>query len=664
MNPCASLHRKPETSLHETYLVLGVSCAVSTNSEDILRAARASFGPPTSPDQSPALTMTVWVDPDAQGSAPWPQPYFRGLGHLTYGGLDGESCFLLDHRCRHVVGRFSPLMARHRAYWQRVILPTITGLMSESLGRTALHCACVEWEGEGLLLAGPSGAGKSTLSLALAQFGFSLLADDWTYFSNNDGQVHGWNIRTPLKLLPDAAGHFPELQRLKPETSLNGESAYEVDPEALFGVTRSFACAPRFLVFLERQDRTGHELSRMSPEDAAASLERDLEELPAELDPLKKMQSQIISGLVQRDCWLLRYGATPRETAAILAPFLAGARAGAGKRCHGARARPGVVPRTGPDILRRFTPTPFVADYRFAGRSLRLETNSPDLLRRIHLPRAGEAPRDSIENPFSWRLVSDSEAGLRPPWPSSCGISADHLYFENIGQRSFLAIDAAARTAVGFLSEQLVNDRSGSNTSFFTKLFVATASSLGLTALSAACIVHGAEGILMFSPQANGRAIASQDLGRATSVFLPEQVALVDSQNGVLRAWRNLWLTPFYAVAKLFPEPATPASLLRAGESAAPGRERNTLCRPHLSSPVTLVCSILLTAERGRSAQIVPLSRAEYDELIAMHELFGSLRPNGASQQALRDLPAYRLVPGEHRGSTRDCLYTLLGNIA
>lgn len=667
MNPRASLHRKPVTPLKETYLVLGVKCTISTNSEDILRAAQASFGQPTGPDQNPALTMTLWVDPDAQGSDPRPEPYFRVLGHLTYGGLGGESCFILDHNCHHVAGRFSLPMARDQAYWRRVILPTITGLMSESLGLTALHCACVEQEGTGLLLAGSSGAGKSTLALALAQLGFSLVADDWTYFSSTEGRLRGWHIQAPVKLLPDAAGYFPELQAQKPEVSLNGELAYEVDPEAVFSVKRSLACDPRLLIFLERQNRPGHEFARMSRDEAAASPERDLEDLPTELDPVGRAQSEIIADLVQRECWSLRYGDPPRETAVNLARFLAGTRAKAGRHCGKAGVRPGAASRLGPDILRRFTPTPLVADYMVAGPGVRLESNCPDVLQRINLPRADEGLRLPGENQFRWRLVMDTEAGLGSPWPSSGALSTGHLHLQNIGQRSFLAVDACSRTAVASISERMVNDGAQFETLFLTKLCLTTASALGVTVLPAACAVYGTKGILIFFPPGNGRAIDSQNVGRTRPMSFPEPVVLVELRDGILCVRRDLSPAPVYPDLKLLPELAAATSTLRAAGSAALGAEGNALGDlrdPHLSSTVTLLCSIFLTNEKKSAAQIAPLGRAEYDEVIATHGLFDGLRPNGASLQALRDLPAYRLVPGDHRGSTRDCLYALLENIA
>jgi hypothetical protein len=215
-------------------------------------------------------------------------------------------------------------MAADRAYWKTNILPTLFGIVSEAIGVTALHCACVAQNGEALLLAGESSSGKSTLSLALAQQGFAFLSDDWTYFSRLDGRLLAWGLTSPLKLMPDAVEHFPDLMSRDPTISSNGELAYEVDPELAFGVTRSACAEPRWLVFLQRQEDPAVSLTEMSPVDSAARLEEDLEVLPAAAADSREYLMATIRTLVQRPCWLLRYGGPPHSVAQALSQFLKG----------------------------------------------------------------------------------------------------------------------------------------------------------------------------------------------------------------------------------------------------------------------------------------------------------------------------------------------------
>jgi hypothetical protein len=300
-----------------------VNCALSTNSENILAAARATFRQVLEPSADPALTLRFWVDPAAQTRPPWPQPYFRGLGHLVYAGFDAENSLLLDLRGRHVIGRFSAAMAADEGYWRRVVFPTAVGLASERLGITTLHCACVEIRGNGLLLAGGSGSGKSTLSVAVARCGFAFLSDDWTYFLPRDGRLYAWGLNTPVKLLPEAVHYFPELQGLAPGISPNGELAYEVDPQRLFRTRPSLCCEPRWVIFLERQRAPRFDLTELPSHEAAARLESDLEDLPAELSQITETHLATIAKLVERPCWLLRYAGEPQAMARALAQFCA-----------------------------------------------------------------------------------------------------------------------------------------------------------------------------------------------------------------------------------------------------------------------------------------------------------------------------------------------------
>src|SRR6516162_6418737 len=177
------LREAPPTPLGERFSAAGVTLAIATNSECILEAARKTFEPPAEPSVAAQVIMRLWVDSAARASPPWPSPYFRGLDHLVFAAFDFENAFLVDLGRRRVIGTFSPAMAADLTYWNRVVFPALFGIVSPSVGITALHCACIARNGNALLLAGTSGSGKSTLSLALAQKGFNFLSDDWTYFS-------------------------------------------------------------------------------------------------------------------------------------------------------------------------------------------------------------------------------------------------------------------------------------------------------------------------------------------------------------------------------------------------------------------------------------------------------------------------------------------------
>jgi hypothetical protein len=444
------------TPLHSHHIVTGAHCMVSTNSPVVLGAAQKFFRQAVKPQFPPGLSLRFWVDPAAQSSPPWPQPFFRGLGHLAYAGFDSESSFLLDLRRRSVLGRFSPSMAGDVEYWQRVILPALVGLASDALGVTVIHCACVERDGAGLLLAGESGAGKSTLSLAMARRGFGFVSDDWTYLSYARGQLAAWGLGTPLKLLPDATLHFSDLRNLEPGVALNGETSFEVDPEDVFGVRRSLRCEPRWLVFLERRDKPGHTFIRMPPQEAATRLGSAQGRLPRQWSHLREIQRATLQNLVERECWLLRHGDKPEAISHVLNQFCVVARPKVPRHITG-KGLP-LFLRKGPDPTKRLTPTSLVADFCAAGCAIRLETNSPAIFRLVGDGLSRNLQTRPSHKRFLWRLIGDDDAGLLPQPRGFSSVSADGLQIVNMGQQSFLAMDLEARCALGFLAEEFLKD--------------------------------------------------------------------------------------------------------------------------------------------------------------------------------------------------------------
>lgn len=317
MRPWDFLKQDAETPLWRYYLAAGAVFEISTNFEPILAVAEECFTRLTAPS-AVDCRLRFWVDPASDAGPPWPKPYFRGLDQLVFAGFGPRNSLVAELRTGRVIGRFSPAMAADRAYWKAVIFPALLTIVGASVGITELHCGCVVRAGEGLLLAGDSGSGKSTLSLALTGEGFAYLADDRTYFSHRDGQLLGWGLPTMIKLRPEAAAYFPELRDYEPGVALNGERAFQIDPENQLHRPRALGCRPRWLVFLERREAPEFSASEMTPEEAGASLRRDL--LP-ETPEATKSQWAAIDELVRRPAYRLRYGGDPGAVARALAEW-------------------------------------------------------------------------------------------------------------------------------------------------------------------------------------------------------------------------------------------------------------------------------------------------------------------------------------------------------
>src|SRR5438270_9079634 len=155
--------------------------------------------------------------------------HFRGMQHLVTAAFGRSNVFVFDILRRTLSASVSATIARDDLFWKEKLIPICLGVLGSAMGLVPVHCACLEWDGDGLLIAGVSGAGKSTLSVALSEDGFNYVSDDWLYISRRGGGVVAHGTSAPVKLMPDAVGHFQSLQGHSLQRSMNGELAYEVD---------------------------------------------------------------------------------------------------------------------------------------------------------------------------------------------------------------------------------------------------------------------------------------------------------------------------------------------------------------------------------------------------------------------------------------------------
>lgn len=314
------LHKDAETKLCEYYVAAGAPCRLLTNSEHVLQAAREAFLPVDSAVDPIAFSMRFWVDDTTPSQPPWPKPYVRGSGHLIFAGFDEVSSVLTNLRTRQIIGRFSPVMAADRSYYKTVIFPMLLTIVSATVGIAELHCACVANNEDAVLLVGQSGAGKSTLSLALSQQGFGFISDDRTFCSLENGDVYVWGLPTRVKLRGEALHWFRELQPSHTSDVQNGGAEVWLEPQTLSSVGCTRRALVRSAIFLERVDTRGF---RLSPLSSTEALNRLTPDLMTELPDAVAKRSETITRIVQRPCWLLRYGGPPQWIASQIVHHLA-----------------------------------------------------------------------------------------------------------------------------------------------------------------------------------------------------------------------------------------------------------------------------------------------------------------------------------------------------
>src|ERR1700730_17902084 len=258
----------------------GAGCDLRTNSSELVRVLEG-LSTSTSGTVLSGFKMRLVVDESSDEAAG--EPHFRGCDHVVMASFGRYNVFVFHIVRRTLSAGVSAAVARDSSLWKEKLIPITLGVLGSAMGLVPVHCACLELNGDGLLIAGASGAGKSTLSVALSEGGFNYVSDDWTYISRRHDGIVAHGTSAPVKLLPDAVEHFKSLVGRSLQRSMNGELAYEVDIAEAFGARVERACQPRWLVFLERTQGAGAVFTPMSSAQTRTYVNCSVERLPPQL---------------------------------------------------------------------------------------------------------------------------------------------------------------------------------------------------------------------------------------------------------------------------------------------------------------------------------------------------------------------------------------------
>jgi hypothetical protein len=299
--------------------VAGARCSLSTNSEEIL-ASLSRWNALSHGVQDQSFELRVLVDSAAKRNKD-AAVHFRGLHHLVFGIFGEDETFVFDLLRRRISGVVSSETASDTTFWNARLLPTALGLLGATIGVVPLHCACLDRGGEALLLAGASMTGKSTLAVALSRCGFAVVSDGWTYIGQNGEGLTAHGISAPVKMLPDAVNHFPELRSFEVVKASNGEIAFEVDVAQTFRAAVRRESTPRWLMFLERVEPQGCDIVPFSAEVAQTFFQNSMERLPVQLKEAEETRAALIQSLCRTQCWMVRYGGPPHLAAERIGQF-------------------------------------------------------------------------------------------------------------------------------------------------------------------------------------------------------------------------------------------------------------------------------------------------------------------------------------------------------
>jgi hypothetical protein len=289
--------------LRDRFYPLGFPVEIETNSEDVLTAAAASWQGFVKLFDTPPVRMKIGVREGRSSECP-PTPVCRVQQHLVSNIADGENFAISDLSQAFTTMWLTTAAVAHRNYMRYFFLEgPAQGHISTS-HTTAIHAACVELEGTGILLCGDSGAGKSSLAYACALAGWTYITDDGSYLVNNrtDRLVVG-NCNL-VRFRPSAIDLFSELKGQEViQRAQVGKPSIELSTSPLRNIASSPTSHINHVVFLNRRNVRRQELVRFPTEVAKYSMLQALYGLPS----VKKIQSGMIDHLLNSGALELRY---------------------------------------------------------------------------------------------------------------------------------------------------------------------------------------------------------------------------------------------------------------------------------------------------------------------------------------------------------------------
>jgi hypothetical protein len=288
--------------LRETFYPLGFPLQIETNSEEVLRSAAISWQGFTKLFDTPPIRIRIGVKGGSSSACP-PTPICRVQQHLVSNIADAENYSVIDLAERFAYIWLTEAAVADRGYLRYFFIESTAMAILATSYTTAVHAACIERKGCGILLCGDSGAGKTSLSYACARAGWTFITDDASFLVNNRNDRLVVGNCNQARFRPSAVELFSEptgkkvIQRAqvgKPSIELNLPSS---------SISVSFTSRINHVVFINRHDAARQDLVQFPTDVARYSMLQVLFSAP----DTRKVQSTMIDHLLEAGPLELRY---------------------------------------------------------------------------------------------------------------------------------------------------------------------------------------------------------------------------------------------------------------------------------------------------------------------------------------------------------------------
>ncbi|WP_109486310.1 aldolase [Occallatibacter savannae] len=289
--------------LREVFYPLGFPLQIETNSEEVLNSAAVSWQGFTKLFDTPPIKLRVGVTGGSGSECP-PTPTCRVQQHLATNIADQENFSVVDLSRSSGQIWLTEAAVSHRGYLRYFFLESAAMAILATSYTTAIHAACIEYKGCGILLCGDSGAGKTSLSYACARAGWTYITDDASFLVNNRTDRLIVGNCNQARFRPSAVELFSELAgKQVVQRAQVGKPSIELTLQPLRHISAAFTSRINYVVYLNRRTSPHQELLSFPIEVARLSMEQTLFSLPA----TRLTQCVMIDHLLDDGALELRY---------------------------------------------------------------------------------------------------------------------------------------------------------------------------------------------------------------------------------------------------------------------------------------------------------------------------------------------------------------------
>lgn len=218
--------------LTRIFFPMGFPVRITTNSEEVIRAAEDAWGSCEELFGYTPLDLRFAVDGDSTSERP-PSVLPRGRENLLAIVHAADNFAIADLSRGSSFSWLTPAMVAEHGYFRYHFLEALTYVMLGALYLTPIHAGCVALNGCGVLLCGDSGAGKTSLAYSCARRGWTYVADDASHLLRPGTELRILGRPHDIRFRSTAAQLFPELAVYSPVKRANGNLDLEIKTSEL-----------------------------------------------------------------------------------------------------------------------------------------------------------------------------------------------------------------------------------------------------------------------------------------------------------------------------------------------------------------------------------------------------------------------------------------------